>query len=54
MQPGHKQCCVSGCRKCFSLMIVLNALSCAEEENIKALGVRSLHADCVACAAAAV
>lgn len=35
-------------------MIVFNALNCAAEESSKALGMRSLHADCVACAAAAI
>lgn len=52
VQPGHKQCCVIGCRKCFSLMIVCNGLNCKEGQNIKALRMRSVHADCVASAAA--
>lgn len=36
----------------FSYDSVCNGLNCKEGQNIKALGMRSLHADCVACAAA--
>lgn len=38
------------CRKCFSPVILCNGLNCKEGQNIKAPGMRSSHADCVASA----
>lgn len=50
VQPGHKEQCVISCRKCFSPVILCNGLNCKEGQNIKAPGMRSSHADCVASA----